>query len=331
MAKKNVAVYDCSSTYINRFLKYVNGQKPEGISVTGFTEIPALKKYLEHNRCDLLLFSMEEQMTQAQDAEELCSSFLDHPSVREFVYLGERRNSKSRVKHIDKYQPAGKILTQLKEILFPEQEKEAPKQTDSQKRRAELITVFSPASEEATALCALEIAELVSVRKEVIFLDLERFPLVPGASEKENACSISDLIYFYKTNPKKLTECLREKKRRFHNMDVLCAPEDMEDMDEIPEKEWPAFLQQLAFCGGYETVVVHAAEAFRNPDYLLDASDQIFAVTGRSERARRKMRKAAAGYRDKGRKDLYDRMQAVLPPEERKQTEERTERQEWNW
>lgn len=329
MAKKNVAVYDCSDTYIKRFLKYVNGQKPEGFSVIGFSEMDALKQYLENNRVDILLFSLEEQFIKDPDAEEVCAGLIGHPSVREFVYFGERRNSKSKVKHINKYQAAGKILLALTEILFPGREEVFPEEETG--RKAELISVYAPAPEEEAAICALEIAELLSVRKEVLFLDLERFSLLGGEYEGGQETGLSDLIYVYQTNPRKLTECLRERRYRYHNMDILTAPDNMEDMDEIPEKEWPVFIQHLADSGGYDAVVVHLAEAFRNPEYLFDVSDRIYTPSSQSEYALKKMRLLAMHCCGKGRRDLYDKMQVVLTPAVRPAERKEKAGEEWNW
>ena len=329
MAMKNVAVYDNSSTYMKRFLKYVNHRKANGISVKGFSELSALEDYLEKCQVDVLLFSMEEQIAEGVDAEPVCTAFLEHPSVREFVYFGERRNSKSRVKHIDKYQPAGKILSELEELLFPEREKTVPEE-ETETNRIELVSVFSPAPEEEAVQCAVEIAELLSVRKEVLLLDLERFSLLSAPEEGCAAGGLSDLIYVYRTNTKKLTECLRESRRRVRNLDVLTSPENLEDLDEIAEKDWPAFLQQLALCGGYAAVVVHMAEAFRNPEYLFDASAKIFLPTSKSEASVRKLQRLAKNCIGRGRKDLYDKMQAVLTPAARK-TNGETGEEEWNW
>lgn len=329
MAKKNVAVYDNSSTYMKRFLNYVNHRKSSGISIKGFSDLSALEEYLGKNQVDVLLFSMEEQMAQGIDAESECTAFLEHPSVREFVYFGERRNSKSKVPHIDKYQAAGKILAELEERLLPEQEENLPEE-EAEKSRAELIAVFSPAPEEEAVQCAMEIAELLSARKEVLLLDLERYSLLSASEGAGSDGGISDLIYVYRTNPKKLTECLRENRRRIRNLDVLLSPENPEDLDEIAEKDWPAFLKRIAHCGGYEAVVVHMAEAFRNPEYLFDASTQIYLPTSKSEIAVRKMQRLAADCSNRGRGDLYDKMQAVLTPTARKENRE-TGEAEWNW
>ncbi len=328
MAMKNVAVYDNSSTYMKRFLKYVNHRKASGVSIKGFSDLSALKDYLEKSQVDVLLFSMEEQVAKGEEAEQVCAAFMEHPSVREFVYFGERRNSKSRVKHIDKYQPAGKILAELMDLLLPEREETVP-QDETEPNRVELISVFSPAPEEEAAQCAVEIAELLSIRKEVLLLDLERFSLLAASEEGRPAGGISDLIYVYRTNPNKLTECLRESRSRIRNLDVLTSPENMEDLDEIAEKDWPAFLKQISLCGGYEAIVVHMAEAFRNPEYLFDASKQIYLPTSKSEAAMRKMQRLATDFTGRGRKDLYDKMQAVLTPSARKANEETGE--EWNW
>ena len=70
MAKKNVAVYDDSEGYIKRFLEYVTSRRIPWLEVTGFTKTKALKEYLEQNRVDLLLFSLEMAVEEEGDRED---------------------------------------------------------------------------------------------------------------------------------------------------------------------------------------------------------------------------------------------------------------------
>ena len=165
MAGKTVAVYDNSESYIKSFLKYVSRRKESWMEIKGFTETDALEGFLSSRPVDLLLFSMEELVDEKENLESRYEKFISHKNVKEFVYFGERRNSKSRIRHVNKYQSAKKILAEIQEILLPEDEEEEDSEKNAEKQ-VSLIGVYDPAQEGASVRAALEIAEELSVQKE---------------------------------------------------------------------------------------------------------------------------------------------------------------------
>ena len=67
-------------------------------------------------------------------------------------------------------------------------------------------------------------------------------------------CTISDIIYCYKQTPGKLAEVLNKNKGHRYGMDILLAPEDLEDLEELSEEEWPEFLRAVARAGDYHFI-----------------------------------------------------------------------------
>lgn len=337
MAVKTVAVYDCSESYIEQFVNYVNRKKEQRMEVLGFTDLKALEDFLSRRSVDVLLFSMEDLVDEPlvirdfseedipeeegrrnekeEDPESRYEKFIEHRNVREFIYLGERRNSRSRIRHINKYQSMKKILAELQEILAPKQDPGFDL-TKEETERAALIAVYDPAQKCSSIQAALEIAEEFSVQKETLLIDFDRFPQISQITGTGESGSLSDLIYFYRTNPQRLKEGLEEKCRRFHNLDFLTGPEDREDMDEITEKDWPAFLKDLAVCGGYEVVVVYMSEAFKNLESFFDSCMQIYVPTYTDEVSTGRMYAFAKYLYGKGRKDLFEKVQNLYihPP-----------------
>lgn len=313
MAGKTVAVYDSSESYIQQFLKYVNRRNERWLEVTGFTDTEALQEFLDKKPLDLLLFSMEELVDEEQDLEERYMPFIGHHNVREFVYFGERRNSKSKIRHINKYQSAKMILEELKEILFPKQEG-TENAFPAAEEGAQLIGVYDPAGGGTSVSAALELAEELSVQKETLLLDFDRFPMIAWFTGFDSYGSLSDLIYYYKTNPQKLKEGLDEKKRRYHNLDFLTGPEDREDMKEMKEEEWPGFLKELARLGGYDAVVVYMGEAFSDLESFFDHCAQVFVPVHTDEVSTRKLYSFARHLNGRGRQDLFGKIQNLYVP-----------------
>ncbi|MBR3243348.1 MAG: hypothetical protein IKF90_11745 [Parasporobacterium sp.] len=313
MAGKTVAVYDNSESYIKSFLKYVSRRKESWMEIKGFTETDALEGFLSSRPVDLLLFSMEELVDEKENLESRYEKFISHKNVKEFVYFGERRNSKSRIRHVNKYQSAKKILAEIQEILLPEDEEEEDSEKNAEKQ-VSLIGVYDPAQEGASVRAALEIAEELSVQKETLFLDFDRFPLVAAITGSEPSGTISDLIYYYKTNSRKLKEGLEEKCQHLGTLDYLTGPEDREDMFEIPEKEWPAFLRKLAFSGGYAAVVVHMGEAFSDLMSFFDSCSEVFLPVYSDNVSIQKHFLMSQYLYSKGRKDLFEKIQYLNEP-----------------
>lgn len=311
MARWSVAVFDDSADYIRRMVEYANSEKEKGFELAGFSDTEALDRYLEGKIVDILLFSMEDLVEKKENREEDYERFLSHPNVREFIYFGERRNSKTTLRHINKYQPAGKILEELGEVLRSKSGEPEIWVPDRKGAKGNLICVYAPAGENGMSLYALQIAELKSVRKRVLFIDLDRFSLIAESAGSGADSSVSELIFYYKTNRGKLGECLREKRRRINNLDFLSSPEDMEDIGELPEEEWPAFLGALAENGRYEIVVVFTGETFRKPEYLFDAAGRIYLLQTADPMSARKMEMFTDFLSRKGRRDLLERAEKI--------------------
>ena len=117
MSKALLAVYDSSKDYVDRFLDYIKKKHYLPFESIGFTDTKALESYLVRNKVDLLLYSREEFVEEIESSEPECEQFIRHENVREFAYLGKRRNSKSRVNHINKYQSMKAILEEVRIIL----------------------------------------------------------------------------------------------------------------------------------------------------------------------------------------------------------------------
>lgn len=310
MTRGVVAVYDDSEEYIGRLAAYVNQEKEAGFELIGFSETEALAQFLEGRRVDILLFSMEALLEEAENREAEYDRFLSHSSVREFVYFGERRNSRTPLRHINKYQSADRILEELREIL----QEGAVSAVDEAALSAdgiELVGIYAPGGENGMSMTALQIAEMKSARKQVLFVDMDRFSLVSDYLHVKTGGGITDLLFYYKTNRQKLSACVREKKTRCRSIDFLAGPENPEDINELAEHEWPDFFRTIAKSGGYEIVVIYMAEAFRNLEHFLECCREIYTPMIQETLSEKKMERFTAHLCRKGRRDLLERSERI--------------------
>lgn len=311
MAKKTVAVYDGSEGYIKQLLEYLSRKKDLWFEVKGFSDPNALERYLNDTPVDVLLFSMEDVVEEGGDPERKYERFIFHKNAKQFIYFGERRNSKSRLPHISKYQSVERILAQLSELVFSKEERKDMAEEWEQTKRAELVCVYMPAPEPALTAASLKLAEVLAPELKTLFIELDRYSIIPYMTGVGESSALSDLIYLYQTNPQKMRSYLSENRNTFKRVDILSISSELADVDEIPEEEWPEFIQKLAGCGGYESVVLNMAEAFRRPEILFEAADVIYVPIDPGNAAAYKVSRFAKYLLDKGLDALLDKVRLM--------------------
>lgn len=298
MSKALLAVYDSSKEYVDRFLAYVKKKHNLYLESVGFTDLQTLEKYLSKNKVDLLLFSKEEFVDEKENKEYEYEQIFGNENIKEFVYLGKRRNSKSRIKHINKYQSMEVIISEITNILNIDSYEES-NNTD-----ANIVGVYALCSGKKALKMSLILSGQRAVRANLLYINLDRFSLIDN-------CSISDLIYFYKTNKEKLKETLLKTKVTISGFDILSAPFDMNDIDEIGINEWPDFISELARIGSYDVVVLDMYEAFRNLEEVFNMCREIFVITDDGSEASEKLEKLKEYFLARKREDLINKISII--------------------
>ena len=309
MAKPVVAVFDSSREYVDRFLGYVKKKRGIQFEAIGFTEEKSLADFLSKNRVQILLYSQEEFVDHADSKEGQCEKYIDHSNVGTFIYLGKRRNSRSRLKHIEKYQSIENILSELNGVLNLRIEDNK----ETWNGDIKIIGIYSPAPDAATLPVALRIANGFSAGSSVLYLNLDRFSLLDR--KEDTGSGISDLIFFYRTNKEQITETLKRTKESRNGFDLLCASGDMEDIEEIRTDEWQKFLYELAIRGEYDILILDMYEAFRNLEEIFSICDEIYILTDDEQYAKQKTEKMKQFLLEKGRSDLFGKMTRICTEE----------------
>ena len=331
MQRKTVAVYDGSEGYIKQLMEYFGRKKDLWFDAKGFSKIEALVDYLTHHKVDLLLFSMEDLVDDENDHESKYEKFLTHENVKEYAYFGERRNSKSRIRHISKYQSVEGIIAEIKELLFSEEEQQDMEDSKGTEKPSELVCVYTPAPDPSTELVSLQLAEILASEMRTLLIDLDRYSILAYLTGLKEEDTLSDLIFYFKTNKQKIKSCLEQKRKRYHNIDILSASANAEDIDEIPEEEWTDFIMELARCGGYESVVLYMGEVFRKPELLFSAADVVYVPLPKEDDAIYKASKFMKYLLDSEYPDVLDKIRLMTPTEESMEAELFEGEMEWNW
>ncbi len=280
MAKTHLAVYDESQSYVDRFINY--SKKRLGIkdAIIGFTDTDALINYLQKNKIKILLISEEEWVRKKTDPEIINEKIIETQNVEKLIYLGERKNSRSKLLHINKYQSMNKILNEVEELMDA---KDIEEQFDAE---AEIFGIYAPNSSSKVKGFAYNICETLAQNRKVLYINLERFSGINTKLKISKDSSISNLIYFYKTNPKKLREGLEDTKIQANGFDILTAPLDMSDIDEIDLDDWKYFMNAIAIAGEYQVIVIDMYEAFNNLEPIFSMCKKVYMplTGGKDER-----------------------------------------------
>ncbi len=270
MAKTHLAVYDESQTYVDRFINYSKKRLGMKTAIIGFTDTDALINYLKENKIKILLISEEEWINKDEDPEIFNERIIETEHVEKLIYLGERKNSRSKLLHINKYQSMNKILNEVEELFDAKDEEEV---FDAE---ADIFGIYSPSSNSKVKGFAYTICETLAQNKKVLYINLERFSGINTKLKISKDSSISNLIYFYKTNPKKLREGLEDVKIQTNGFDILTAPLDMSDIDEIELDDWKYFINAIAIAGEYQAIVIDMYEAFNNLEPIFSMCKKVY-------------------------------------------------------
>lgn len=268
MAKSTLAAYDSCPLYIERLLRYANSKKNSAFDIIGFTDPEALDDYLKRSEKTVLLISLNDDETSVEQAIKVLTSNSD----LFVIFLGEQRladriNSEipggiKKMTCINKYQSADNIMAEISAQL--EDLNIGP---DSPIYDLHVAGIYSPVDKVSHVRLAPVIMRRLTgsengEKNKVLYINLEPFSGANRWLDYPKNTGMSDVIYFYKTNRRKLAETLGKVKGSYCGMDVLTAPVNPDDLEELSEEDWPDFLATLSVAGGYQYILIDLAAIY---------------------------------------------------------------------
>ncbi len=266
MAKRLVALFDTDLEYVNRFMAYVKEKRNLPFKMAGFSELKPLLEFLERNRTDVLLLSGD---------KEKDSSLAEIKKIRgmgKIIILGDAEDRGHDRIVINKYQSAEAIISGILGSMDVFESDDGVSEASG----PEIIGIYSPAGGQKKQIFSLCLANALAKSKSVLYISLERFSGLKSLAGMSKDASLSDLIYFYKTNTEKIREGLSSSVQTVGNFHCLTAPLDYEDIDVVGDENWHEFLGILAAAGGYECVVIDIDEAIKKICSFFDICRRIY-------------------------------------------------------
>ena len=280
MAKVTLAVLDSCRFYLERFLDYSKSIKNSPFEILGYYDLNILLKKLEDEKIEAVLFSPE--IFKNSDQCELKNNLFQSGKNCVCLILGEQDSADifnekyanllhgKKLSCINKFQPVDEILMQLQEILnINSYEKE--REISSIKNQYELIGLYSPIAKGSHIKEAVAIAQSEKYRdKKTLYINFDQFSGIDEWMDYPKNTDMTDVIFYFKTNPSKLGLALNKAKGQLRGMDCLSSPVDFTDLSELDEKAWPEFLSLLSSAGGYDIIILDILVVLLNFLKILD-------------------------------------------------------------
>ena len=264
MAKYILAVYDACQVYLERFLNYAGARNSFGFTVKGYTDLTILAQDVQDNRIDAVLFSIDESfMDLIGNNKGVFSRIIMNGMV--VLFSGEQHSAgelkavmdewgyTDEIKIIEKYQSLENILAEADEYI---QEKKGWQAPGTDLGALQVIGLYSPADKVTHPETALE---LKGDLRNVLYISLESFAGLDHLMDLPAGGDLSEAIFCYRTCPSRLPETIRRIRGKIGGMDILKAPDNMDDLEELNGNDWPGFLKAASGSGDYQTVIVDIA------------------------------------------------------------------------
>lgn len=260
MAKEVLAIYDPCRVYLERFVSYASEQQDVSCKAQGYTDLCILAQKLQERKIDAVLLAVDDNCIQMfQENESLIAglNWLDGKvlfmgrqygnSDSEWKTVLKEAGYEKEIRYICRYQSAQEILRQVRVMILQSRQEGESLESD---QPFSLAGLYSPADKRSHPRTA---AAILKDCKKPLYINLEQFSGL-SSCVKGDVSTISDILYCYRTTPGKLAEVLFRTVGHGFGMDILTAPDDLADLEELGEKDWPVFLRAVAGAGDYQTI-----------------------------------------------------------------------------
>lgn len=301
------AVFDCSEDYVRRFSGYIKRKKGLPFVLYAFTQKEALTDFIKSRKTDLVLLG--EGCAAGGSLKELSDEIISasQNTARTALLTDKRLARVSELACVERYTSMEEIISQIIEILT--EIREIPSGCEAFGGSITITGIYSFGHLDEAVNFALDLAGRGPGQKKALYVNLNRFSGLETGPDGPPAASLSDIIYYYRSGSAKIRSAWLNARRRINGIDVLTAPEHMEDLDLIADKGWDGFLKRLAQISGADEVILDMAEGVRNLETAFDMCSRIYLICG-GFRDRQRETQLKSFLKSSGREDLIGRIVA---------------------
>lgn len=261
LKRGNLILYEKDTDYAIRFMEYMNTIPSFLLEVQVFTNLDAIKEYLEKHYTEIFLVHIDIKLEQ-----------VDLTHVRQVVYLTddlEEENIEAFV--IYKYQSAENIRKHLLYLLnLREEKKENFKRKD-----LEIIAVCSPYGGCGKTIFSLAYGQAAAKKRQCLYIGVEA---IKSFENKEKGGSFSDLLYYLKQENSKLETILKRLSNNIGELDCITSPDCVYDLDNMERQDIYRLFDCLYKQEDYDVVIFDIGIWNNMSIHILEKVDRIYMI-----------------------------------------------------
>lgn len=183
---------------------------------------------------------------------------------------------------IFKYQRVDEIL----KTFYKETRKDSDFIVDVEKlsgeREVELLGIYSPGDKKSCSKYSRYLAKQMAKKSNVLYITTQVHVQEIGSDEEKDK-SILDLIYYYRQEHNNLRAYLKDITKSQSGFDYICSSGFLEDIKEVPTKDWMGVIQLLVEKSYYEVIIVEISESIKGSYCVLSMCNEIHLPLSRDD------------------------------------------------
>lgn len=261
--KKRLAIFDPEESYTINLIEYLINKTGNLFEIIGFTDIHELLHYAASAEIDILLISQQE-----------VSKVMEQPNIKQIIGL-ESREEREVCSYplVYKYQSADIIIREVLEYC-PVKEEDYKKAVKS--NNTEIIGIYSPVNACGKTSFAMVMAHIYSKGFQTLYINAEEFSGLSYLLSKKFSYDLSDLFYFYKQSPYKLSTKIFSVVQSLYGIDYIPPMSYSTDLRNIDPKEWQGLLSGIMEYSGYEIIILDLSSMVKDVFPLLKECTSIY-------------------------------------------------------
>lgn len=296
-----VAIFVSEHEYAERLMEYLEDRAGLPFKTIAFTVKEELQKYLEKEKIDLLLISMEEM-----------SEEIGH-NIKRIVLLsaGTIVQKFEKYSTIFKYQSMENIIREMLEHYL-----EVTSESDviTHKSEAEIIGVYSPIGNKDKTVFALTLGQILASDKKVLYLNLEEFSAFENLMNAHFSGDLADLMYFYGQNKEVLSVKLQAIVRTINRLDYVPPLTFSEDLRNLEVNQWLELLEKITVTSGYNVIVIDFGNMVKDFLGILEICNIVYLPVNNNLVQRKRVEAFEEYILKVGKEDILKRIEKIQVP-----------------
>lgn len=260
------AVCDLEVDYAYHFMEYLNRKHNIPFVVRVFTSKETLLDFLKENTVALLLIS---EKTMCKEIEE--------KEIEQIIILssGVGKKQYEEYPNIYKYQSSNQVLREALSC-YGESHKNKRNYIQMEKRRMEIIGVYSPVGRTMKTTFALTLGQVLAKNQAVLYLNMEEYSGFEYLMQQNYDYTLSDLLYFLRQEEENISIRLNGMIQTLNNLDFVPPAMSPMDIQHTTLSQWIQLLQEIINYSNYEVIILDLGDGVMDLYQLLEQCTKIY-------------------------------------------------------